>query len=203
MAAYAAYRDELFVGRDVIELGAGMSGAAGIVVWLCCKPKSVLLTDGNVSSCRNISAILERNGFKKEDGIASRQLLWSDVHPDLIGRFDVAICADGVFFKDYRQNLLDCIWKVLRPGGRAFILAPERKGSLKEFIQLAKTKFTVKTPYEYAPKLSQRREDLKYESRFDEDEHYPNLIDMTKDDDEQKSYEENSSEEVTEEGENS
>ena len=50
---------EIFRGKTVVELGAGMTALAGLVVAAECNPAKVILTDGNEKSVENIGAILE------------------------------------------------------------------------------------------------------------------------------------------------
>ncbi len=60
-------------GKDVIELGAGMTGMAGLVAAVAGHPKSVVLTDGNDEGVDNLREIVRRNTFDK---VSAKVLKW-------------------------------------------------------------------------------------------------------------------------------
>lgn len=61
MAGYCMENLHLFQGKKVLELGAGMTGLAGLVVAQACAPQHVCITDGNEKSVENLDIILDEN----------------------------------------------------------------------------------------------------------------------------------------------
>ena len=54
MTAYCLENKHLFINKSVLELGAGMTGLAGLVAGQACGAKHVLITDGNENSVENL-----------------------------------------------------------------------------------------------------------------------------------------------------
>ena len=53
----------IVAGKSVIELGAGMTALAGLIVAAECHPERIVLTDGNEKAVENIGVIIENNPF--------------------------------------------------------------------------------------------------------------------------------------------
>jgi calmodulin-lysine N-methyltransferase len=92
----------MFAGKKVVELGGGMTAMAGIIVAQCTSATSLLLTDGNESSVDNLNAIV---GINKLANVSASVLRWNEPLPsDLEGAFDFVICADCLFFDEFRKG---------------------------------------------------------------------------------------------------
>ena len=115
-----------FSGKTVVELGAGMTALAGLVVAAECNPAKIILTDGNEKSVENIGVILESNPFYCEGRATSRVLKWDQTDlSDMEGTADIVLCSDCLFFDDGRAPLVQCLKRLLKPdGGSSLDLAP-------------------------------------------------------------------------------
>ncbi|KAL1469653.1 hypothetical protein MTO96_040943 [Rhipicephalus appendiculatus] len=116
LAYYCMKNKEIFVDKSVCELGGGMTCLAGFVVAATTRAREVFLSDGNNKSVQNVQIILERNtGCLGNANVVARRIRWDndDDIGDLVGRFDVIISADCLFFDEGRQPLVNTIWKLL------------------------------------------------------------------------------------------
>jgi len=132
---------EIFRGKTVVELGAGMTALAGLVVAAECNPAKVILTDGNEKSVENIGAILEANPFYcPPDKASSRVVKWdADDLGDLEGCADVVLCSDCLFFDEGRAPLVQCLKRLLHPDcaeALVVLIQPRRRGTMQKFIDL-------------------------------------------------------------------
>ncbi len=82
LAALLMADPSLCSGRDVVELGAGMTGLAGLAAAMVCGPRSLLLTDGNVDGVDNLRDIVERNGLGGSHAVSARELRWERVEQE-------------------------------------------------------------------------------------------------------------------------
>lgn len=134
LAGYCIENAADFKGKSVLELGAGMTGLAGLIVSQTCQPSRVLITDGNDNSVENLSIVLEENqnlGHVQEN-VSVQLLKWNNGAKELDqDQFDVIICADCLFFDDGRPQLLECLVNALKPGGTAIVVAPSRSGTFE------------------------------------------------------------------------
>ncbi|XP_072031907.1 calmodulin-lysine N-methyltransferase-like [Amphiura filiformis] len=185
LSYYCLKNKHLFRNQNVCELGGGMTCLAGVIVAVCSDASHVLLTDGNENSVTNVSSIIERNKtlFGKTE-VTGRELKWNEREKfdDLSGQYDHIICADCLFFDQYRQDLVDTIDCLLKPGGTASIFAPYRGTTLQAFCDLAKVKFNVDVQLNYDATLWQKHQQMltKGKEIYDENIHYPVFITLTK-----------------------
>ncbi|KAM7299179.1 calmodulin-lysine N-methyltransferase [Ixodes scapularis] len=181
LAYYCMKNKEVFVEKNVCELGGGMTCLAGFVVAVTTKAKEVYLTDGNSKSVQNVQVILDRNiGSWGKCNVVARRIRWDeneDIH-NLTGRFDVIIAADCLFFDDGRVPLVNTIWKLLRDRGLALILAPKRGTTFQQFVDLALEKFEVEIIVSYDTYVWDLHDKFQRENRdtYIEDVHYPLLM---------------------------
>ena len=181
MAAYCLEKSgEIFDGRKrVVELGGGMTCLAALILAKAA-PRlldSVLLTDGNEASVENLRAILAENGDLK--GRVSAQVLrWSkSPRADLRAAFDVVLCADCLFFDEFRLPLAECMAALLKPSGVAVVMAPKRGKTFADFVSKARESFAaVREDERYSERIWDRRQELTADERFREDIHYPVLL---------------------------
>lgn len=156
-----------------------MTGLAGLVVAKTCKPKSVTISDGNQQGVSNMSEILTLNTFPC--ATEAKLVRWDTIEKDMEDRYDVVICSDCLFFDEYRKPLKNCIWSILRVGGKAFIMAPKRGSSFQDFVNLCKSDFSVTVSSDYSSAISNRIWELQDDLRCKEDTDIPLLIELTKD----------------------
>uniref|UniRef100_A0A914VN74 Calmodulin-lysine N-methyltransferase n=1 Tax=Plectus sambesii TaxID=2011161 RepID=A0A914VN74_9BILA len=179
MAYYVGKYAKICAGRRVVELGAGMTGVAGLCA-ASVKAESVLLTDGNEKSVANLDLIVRHSNFSN---VSARLLRW-DAPADLEGlehSVDIILAADCLFFNEYRLPLLDTIVKLLSSNGEAYIFAPSRSGTFDKFADLAKLRdeLSIEIETDYDEVVSSGRDAaalLCASNGFDENLHYPKLI---------------------------
>lgn len=184
LASYVLNHKDQFRGKAVCELGAGMTGLAGIFLASFGNPSKVLLTDGNSDCVENMKAIIYQNKplFGSTD-VSSERLLWvesSDLS-DLESQFDLIISADCLFFTESHFGLLYVIETLLKDDGSAVIIAPQRKDALKSFCSKAVSQFSVAEIKNYDSTMWTRHLLAKEQDpMYDEDIHYPVLLLLSK-----------------------
>lgn len=168
---------EIFRDKNVIELGGGMSCLAGLFAARYGNAKNVLVTDGNKVSVENVQVTLKCNDFTVP--VKSCILEWSN--HSLSEQYDVVLCADCLFFDDARADLINCLWRCLSSAGVAYIMAPQRGNTLDMFIKQSEEKgFSCKKRLRYNDVVWEKRLALLDNCDFDDNIHYPILIEVTK-----------------------
>lgn len=79
LAYYCLQHQQLFDGKRVLELGAGMSGLAGCVIAASSSAKQVTVTDGNPQTCMNLGynvALNKTSGIFGSTAIGASELKW-------------------------------------------------------------------------------------------------------------------------------
>ena len=177
------YKDQLN-GKAVCELGAGMTGLAGIFLASLANPAKVLLTDGNKDCVDNMRAIIHRNKPSFGSTVVSCQsLIWDEKAnlSDLKSKFDFIISADCLFFTQCHSGLLHVMNSLLRDYGSAIVMAPQRKDTLELFCSKAKSHFSVVKIEKYDSLVWSKHQMAKREDpNYDEDIHYPVLLLLSK-----------------------
>lgn len=167
----------LFNAKTVVELGGGMSCLAGLFCAKYGSPKSVLLTDGNKVSIENVQISLHGNSFPCP--VESCVLKWNNC--ELNTKFDIILCADCLFFDDARADLVEILWRLLSTNGLALVMAPKRGHTLDAFIsQSENVGFTSRKIVNYNDVVWEKHLGLLDNSEYDENIHYPILIELTK-----------------------
>ncbi|VDM49044.1 unnamed protein product [Toxocara canis] len=129
LAEYLLLNEEICRDKRVLELGAGMTGLAGLMA-LTAGAKTIYLTDGNERSVENLQMIVEKNSLNL--GVKCAILEWAGER--LSEKFDLVICADCLFFTNSHEALLGCIHAHLVDGGTAYLMAPSRRGTATQFL---------------------------------------------------------------------
>ena len=184
LAYYVLKNADDFKSKAVCEVGAGMTGLAGVLLAVNAGPSEVLLTDGNKDSVLNLQSIINQNNTSfGATSISSRILIW-DVKTklsDLESKFDFVICADCLFVSESHFGLLHVINVLLKEEGCAIVMAPCRKDSLMLFCSKAELYFAVAKSDNYDPVIWERHQSAKVEDpHYNEDIHYPLLLSLSK-----------------------
>lgn len=166
-----------FQNKNVIELGGGMSCLAGLFVAKYGNAKSVTVTDGNKISVENVQATIKCNQL--DCGVKCKILNWSAKERD--GKYDVILCGDCLFFDDARADLIECLWECMENDGIALIMAPQRGNTLERFIEQSVDRgFHCRKILNYSNVVWERRLTLLENCDYDDNIHYPILIEVTK-----------------------
>lgn len=177
LSYYICSNLDKFKDKSVIELGGGMACLAGLFVAKYGQALNVTLTDGNKASVENVQVTLKCNEF--QTGVKCKIQKWSAFDP--AENFDVILCADCLFFDDARADLIECLWAYLSSDGIAYIMAPERGNTLNSFITQSETKgFFCKKIVNYSNVVWEKRLALLDNCDYDDNIHYPILIEVTK-----------------------
>ncbi|XP_017769425.1 PREDICTED: calmodulin-lysine N-methyltransferase [Nicrophorus vespilloides] len=169
---------QLFKHKSVLELGGGMSCLAGLVCAKYGNCRSVALTDGNKMSVENVQVSVSANDLPCP--VTCGVLKWGQ-SDDRWGRFDVILCADCLFFDEARADLIETLWDLLSRDGFALIMAPKRGSTLEHFIAQSTAKgFRCKQIVNYNNLVWQKHLSLLENCDYDDNIHYPILIEMTK-----------------------
>lgn len=184
LASYVLKHKDQFDGKAVCELGAGMTGLAGIFLASFGNPSKVLLTDGNSDCVENMEAIIYQNKpLFGSTVVSSERLLWVEncALSDLESQFDIIISADCLFFTECHSGLLHVMETLLKDNGSAIIMAPQRKDTLKLFCSKARSQFRVAEIENYDLTMwSRHLLAKKQDPMYDEDIHYPVLLLLSK-----------------------
>lgn len=179
------HKDRLIMnGKSVCELGAGMTGLAGIFLASFLDPAMVLLTDGNKDCVENIEAIIHQNKpLFGSTVVTSQCLIWDEQAnlSDLESKFDFIISADSLFFTQCHSGLLHVMDTLLKDSGSAILMAPRRRNTLELFCSKAWSRFSVVMYKNYDSLMWSRHQLAKDDDPlYDEDIHYPVLVLLSK-----------------------
>ncbi|VDK76076.1 unnamed protein product [Litomosoides sigmodontis] len=131
LAYYLLKHKKLAQSKTILELGSGMVGLSGLTS-VALGAAEVVLTDGNEKSVENIRRIVEIN--KLSNHVTCIVLPWNTAMPNK--KFDAVLCADCLFFTEEHRVLLNCIHRHLKSGGIAYVMAPDRSGTARAFLNL-------------------------------------------------------------------
>ena len=171
-----------FSGKSVVELGGGHSCLAGLCIAANSEsPGLILLTDGNLKCTESISSAIIANKLQNVHVHCIRWDIQSS-YLEYANQFDYVICADCLFFDEFRQSLAIAIQCLLKPDGNALIFAPRRGNTLKEFVDICNLLFPiVRTIESYCDQMTNaHKQELLQNPLYDPDIHYPILIELQK-----------------------
>lgn len=191
LAYYAVIDKQLFNGKTICELGAGMAGLASLAIACVTNAQSIYITDGNERCVANIELCIEENAanFRSGNNVFARQLRWSNKsdYNDLIGKIDLIICSDCLYLDKSRSQLVETIAHLLVKDGEVIIIAPSRGSSLDRFITIAGSSgFKVQKVYDYIDELYETHQrllksNLGHPARIDNiEDKYPIMIRLKK-----------------------
>lgn len=173
--------------KSVCELGGGMTCLAGLAVACSSDANEVVVTDGNEQSCQNAETIRKENTSKFGcTQVSVKQVLWNkeETFADLREKFDMVLGADCFFFDEYRQDLVNTITSILKPGGTAWMFAPHRGSTLRQFESIAQKNFSTNLVENYDHLVWERHQNMKstreVTGQYDEDIHYPWMLTLCK-----------------------
>ena len=181
MAYYCLQNRELFKSLSICELGAGMTGLAGVFLAQTSLPSEVFVTDGNSKAVVNLELIMKHNQLKSA---SAEKVVWKGmdlcaIYAHLRERFDVILCADCLFFSEVHQQLIILLLFLMKLDGKVIMFAPERAGTLKGFCDSANGSFDIEVSENYLSVVWDKhlllRDTL---SIYEPDIHYPKLITM-------------------------
>jgi predicted nicotinamide N-methyase len=122
-----------FVGRTVLELGAG-TGLPGIVAAAQTGVAWVVQTDREEMALTICKRNAERNGASSR--IQHRAVDWTNWHDDGSTRYDWIIGSDILYAEPMHPHLQSIFAASLAPGGRVLLSDPFRAPSLRLFESL-------------------------------------------------------------------
>lgn len=183
LAYYCIAKMDLFRGKRVLELGGGMTCLAGLLVAKYAATECVHLTDGNCVSVDNVRHTLKSNGLSEDGSVCCSVLKWENALGDNNNNdtFDYILSADCLFFDNSRCALVNALWHLLKSDGCAIVTAPHRGKTLDSFVKQAKAKgFMCRASARYDDVIWCKHLRLKETPFYDENIHYPILIELTK-----------------------
>ena len=172
-------------GKNICELGGGMTGFAGITTALTKYPNFVLLSDGNQTSVNNCR--INVRGNSEEFGgsnVSCHEIRWgeSDTYAEYKEKFDLVIAADCLFFDHLHLELIQTICNLLRKEGKGILLAPRRGTSLEKFSEKAAKYFKIIIVERYDDLIWDNHILMQehYSDSYIKDLHYPILVKLFK-----------------------
>lgn len=185
LAYYVLHHLSAFDQRRVLELGGGMSCLAGLFIAKYTRAHFVHLTDGNDLSIHNANAMRLQNLPRQAmpPNVMCSVLKWENIAQSIPddAQYDCILSADCLFFDTVRPALVNALWQFMRPNGFALIMAPCRGNTLNIFIQQATQRgFNCCIRKCYNRIIWQKHLESLDTNVYDEDIHYPILIEITK-----------------------
>lgn len=180
LAFYLLCNINTFKGKEIVEIGGGMTCLAGLMLSCYGGAKRVDLTDGNFVSVENVKEIVKRNRIN-QNVVKCYQLDWMNYrYCNTV--YDVVLSSDCLFFDETRSGLVETIWQCLKEDGVAFVMAPKRGTTLNSFLKLASTKgfyWIIRNNYDEKV-WKQHQKFKKSDIKYDKNLHYPMLIVLSK-----------------------
>lgn len=176
-----------FENKTICELGGGSTNLAGLLLAKNVKTSRVILSDGNKKAIASLRKIWARNYDPRpsEDKPTVQHIRWDDdtTFGNVIEMCDVVLCADCLFFDQFRESLVHILFKILKSKGKAYIFAPKRGKTFNEFLIIASRLFgrdNVKVIHNYNTVVWKKHEMMLKSSTYNEDIHYPLLLTIEK-----------------------
>lgn len=118
---------------NVIELGVGMAGIAGLALGKTSQV-NVLLTDGHPDAVDNNCINIRMNDL--QGNVRCERLLWSADIRAHKEEADLVLCSDCTHFQEHHAGLMITLAHLLKIDGIAVLCQPPRAESLDRFLKL-------------------------------------------------------------------
>jgi predicted nicotinamide N-methyase len=157
----------------ILELGGGMAAVSSLILSKYHTRSRFIATDGNPDCVANI----QRNIQGKP--VVAQHLIWGT--QTIANKADVIIVADCTYDDAFHRNLLDSIEQNLSPRGTAFLVAPNRGGSLQRFTSLVQSDsiFSAHLQERYDEQVWNAHLENSKLPHYSTDDHYPLLLQLT------------------------
>jgi len=174
---------------QVLELGAGMAGLAGLFLATINPTKTrVVLTDGHPDAVQNnrVNIMLNcvmNSGFQCD--VTAERLVWTtDDIPQNTQKLDLVLASDCTHFQEFHACLALTITNQLRVGGAALLLQPPRGSSLEKFVECVNSCGDLVETYwlekNYSETLTKLHQQYSEDDSYDPNIHYPHLLILRK-----------------------
>lgn len=189
LAWHCAQRLDRFQAARVLELGAGQSGLAGLLVAAAAPAACVHLSDGNAAAVDLLRANARLNccGAETEANLDAAcvgvcgttrvevaPLLWDRAARYDLPRFDFVLISDCLFFEEFHCDLLHVLRSTLAPRGEAWICGPRRGASLERFAAAAREHFEVELSERFDERVWQQHSSFVADcAAYEPDRHQP------------------------------
>lgn len=182
LAYHVLHHLPVFQQLNVLELGGGMTCLAGLLIAKYTQANFVHLTDGNILSVQNANETLSQNQNNLTSKVVCSVLKWENIDSvQSDAQYDCIISADCLFFDSARSSFINALWLFMKPTGFGLIMAPCRGDTLNIFLQQATQKgFNCQVRKCYNRTIWRKHLELLDTSVYDENIHYPILIEITK-----------------------
>uniref|UniRef100_A0A7E4V5K1 Calmodulin-lysine N-methyltransferase n=1 Tax=Panagrellus redivivus TaxID=6233 RepID=A0A7E4V5K1_PANRE len=146
-----------FKGKKVLELGCGMTALASICASYFAE--SVVASDGSEIAVANAAKCIARNNRQNVTTVCHK---WGEAVAikDLYA-FDYIIAGDCLFEQENIEAFVKTVEQYLASNGNAFIVSPERGGSLLKFIEKVKDLKLIVEKRDLCPVVAERLAKLK------------------------------------------
>lgn len=193
LSRFILFNKSLFETKKVLELGTGV-GIAGITVLKYTKAKEVTLSDYRDDILRNVEKNIVKNAIKhkhvknafyeiknenctvcgdKRSNILN--LNWLD-YANFDYKYDIIVGSDLVYKGAPVKELAGLIASALTLNGQAYILVPNKRGSVEEFLK--EIHDTKKLKYEKIELLESKFYQSPLENEIDGFKYYPGLKEL-------------------------
>lgn len=182
LAYHVLHHLSAFHQLRVLELGGGMTCLAGLLIAKYSHANFVHLTDGNDLSVQNANETLSQNTISSTAKAVCSVLKWENIENiQEDAQYDCIISADCLFFDSARSSFINALWLFMKPTGFGLIMAPCRGDTLNIFLQQATQRgFNCQVRKCYNRTIWQKHLELLDTSVYDENIHYPILIEVKK-----------------------
>lgn len=146
LGAYLLFHAEEFAHKNILELGAGFCGLAGLLLARCLPTgAAICLSDGSQACLKLACEHLQVNHLQNLP-ISTRQIFW-DRKADYADeeKYDIILISDCLYLNKLHPDLLNAIFYLLKDeSSRCIVVSPPRYKSLDLFIARAESRFHVR-----------------------------------------------------------
>lgn len=138
LSIYCLINMKNFNNKRIIELGAGFSGLASLIIAQKAENVVLEITDGNTQCSNNIKTFsIENNkhSFNEGNTVNASTFVW-DRNKIITDKYDYVIIADCLFFEKYHIDLVINIKNLLNDSGKCIIMSPPRGKTMDNFLNI-------------------------------------------------------------------